>query len=133
MSNVQVSRNVSYNEFEVSNGDLLGQEEGEGEVSPLIPPCPRITLSIFSVPLSALVDTGSQITAMSESFYKYLTLHGKIVDLPVSNVVLFTAIVKKPTTIKKQISCNVMINSHIIQSNFLVVPHLSNQIIIGND
>lgn len=36
------------------------------------PLCPRVIVSIFSVPISSLIDTGGQITAMAEPFYFYL-------------------------------------------------------------
>ena len=98
-----------------------------------IPHCPRLIISIFNVPTSALVDTGSQVTCISEQYYKYISLHGKFTELPVSGVSLFTAVGRRPTTIKKQISLEVEIGNIRLPTNFLVVPGLSNQIILGND
>lgn len=66
--------------------------------------CPRIIMLFFSVPVQALLDTGSQITAISEEFAKYLSLHGKLDELLVSNIVIYTAIGRKDTTIKKQVN-----------------------------
>lgn len=61
-------------------------------------------LNFFGACFPVLVDTGSQITAVSESFAKYLSLHGRYEELPVSNIELFTAIERKSMVIKKQIS-----------------------------
>lgn len=46
------------------------------------------------MPVQALVDSSSQITAVSEKFYKYVVIHRKVTELAVSNVVPFTAIGK---------------------------------------
>lgn len=97
------------------------------------PICPRLILSLFAVPTRALIDTGSQITGISESFYKYLSMHGRFDELPVSNVTLYTAIGRKATVIKKQISCDISVGDFNFHSSFLVIPNLSNSIILGND
>ena len=59
--------------------------------------------------------------------------HGNLTELPVSNVVLTTAIGKKSTTIKKQILYEISIGDLKYISYFLVVPRLSNPVVIGND
>lgn len=133
MFNVETSRLYDYDDFSELDKNLIKVSDKKEEGRFLIQPCPRIILTIFAVPVLALVDTGSQITALSESFYKYLCGHGIFSELPVSNVTLFTAIGKKPTTIQKQVSCTVSINEQISNINFLIVPRLSNPIILGND
>lgn len=130
---MKVSRQDDCQFFGDLGRDLLEQNENKKETNDRIPPCLRIIVSLMSVPLQALIDSGSQITAISEEFYNYLLLHGKLTELPVSNVMLFTAIGKKSTTIKKQILCDVNIDGQNIGTSFLVVPHLSSQIILGND
>ncbi|XP_043471737.1 uncharacterized protein LOC122504619 [Leptopilina heterotoma] len=82
--------------FGLSHKDLDKENDINGNKKlSRIPLCPRIILTIFSVPIPALIDTGSQISAISENFYQYLSLHGKLTELPVSNLSLFTAIVPK--------------------------------------
>ena len=54
-------------------------------------------------------------------------------ELPVSNIILLTAIGRKPTTIKKQIFYEIMIGKQKYRSCFLVVPRLSSSLILGND
>ena len=67
------------------------------------PTHPQIIISFFVVPTPALVDIGSQITAISESFYEYFLQDGKITALPVSIMVLSTAIGKEPAIMMEQI------------------------------
>ena len=50
-----------------------------------------------------------------------------------SNIILLTAIGRKPTTIKKQIFYEIKIGKQKYQSCFLVVPRLSSSVILGND
>lgn len=62
-----------------------------------------------------------------------MKLHGKFNELPVSNITLLTAIGKKSTTIKKQVACTICIDGKHFDINLLIVPRLSNMIIIGSD
>ena len=134
MSSVEASRQHTYNELDDLSRDIDGSRElykGKGCVR--IPLCPKVIVTFFAVPVPALIDTGSQITAISWDFYEYLSLHGKLTEFPVSKVVVTTAIGKKPTTIRKQIWCEIHIGDEKYQSCFLVVPGLSNSVILGND
>lgn len=101
--------------FQDVNNNIDNNNNQECHKFPL---CPRVLACIQSVPIDALVDTGSQITAVSEIFCQYLKKYNKIVELPVSNVALLTAIGRKPTTIKKQILCDIQINGYQSQSYF---------------
>lgn len=128
-----MSRHDDYKFIGDIGHEICEPEKVNNEIKERTPPCLKIILTIKSVPLLALIDSGSQITAISEEIYKYLLLHGKLTELPVSNVILFTAIGKKSTTIKKQILCEIEIGGQIIQSRFLIVPYLISQLILGND
>lgn len=131
MRGINAPRPQTYNDFNDLFENVTDVNDNK-EVSKF-PPCPRITACIIAVPISALIDTGSQITAVSETFYQYLKTYHKVVELPVSNVTILTAIGKKLTHIKKQILCEIQIGSFKSQASFLVIPHLSNQVILGND
>lgn len=134
MCSVQTSRQCLYDQFQ-SLSDSLDKNEVVKTDNNLsrFPLCPRIIISLFSVPILALIDTGSQITTISEELYQYLSLHGKVTELPLSNVSIYAAIGKSSTNIKKQIFYDFMIGENKISSCFLVVPKLSAQIILGND
>lgn len=127
MASLQSSRLPVYNFDDISNSGCCEESEKIDKGAFKIPLCPRLTLSFLSVPVRALLDTGSQITAISESFYNYLKLHGTLTEFPVTNVSLFTAIGKK------QILCEIQVGGEKCSSYFLVVPNLSNMVILGND
>lgn len=83
--------------------------------------------------VDALIDSGSQITCMSEDFYKELILKTVVEELPTTNMQVITAISQKKTTIKKQIRVTFHISTMKYDSIFLIIPHLSSKIIFGND
>ena len=80
-----------------------------------------------------LLDSGSQITAISEDFYKELPTQERLSSLPVSNLYVTTAIGKKSTTIKKQIWLDIELGGRILSCPFLVIPFLTSSVILGND
>ena len=83
--------------------------------------------------MSALMDTGSQVTCISESFYQYIKDIEPPMELPVVNVAVYTAIGKKPTPVKKQIRVDVMVGNQKINTVFLVILQLTSNIILGSD
>lgn len=128
-----MSRRYSYEDFRNLESDLNIDHDNLNNEKFRIPLCPKIVVSIFSVPFPVLVDTGSQVTAISEECYKYLLMHATCVELPISSLSLFTAIGKKSTSIKKQVMIDLFLGENIYPSCFLVVPGLSNSLILGND
>ena len=79
------------------------------------------------------MDTGSQVTEISEKFYERLKCKKIIQELPVSNVIVSTAIGNKNTTVKKQalldFECDGYTNNHVC----LIIPYLSSDIILAKD
>ena len=96
-------------------------------------PSPHLQIKIFNHDVWALLDTGSQITAVSDTFYNKLIEGNQISELPVTNMVVSTAIGKKGTVIKRQILLEFHIGKYVNIHTFLVIPHLSSEIILGND
>lgn len=124
------SRRHYYDDFYTLSDYILGANENiNKQNASKFPICPRLVVCLFAVPTSALLDTGSQITAMSDTLYEYLKKYNNITELPVSNVVLLTAIGKKGTFVKKQVLCELQIGELKYQTSFLVVPNLSNALI----
>lgn len=109
MLNLNTSCWFDYQDFNDLGNDLLTTHENKNMVNMPIPTFPMVVLTIFGVPNRALIDTGSQITAISEEFYNYLSQHEPGNELPVSNVVLFTAIGRKSTIIRKQVAYNIFL------------------------
>ena len=60
-----------------------------------IPLSPHLLLKFKVIETWTLIDTGSQITAISEIFYEKLNKNGKLLEMPVSNMIISTAIGKK--------------------------------------
>lgn len=108
-------------------------DQDEGEVSGLLTGCPHLKVLVGERQMSVLLDSGSQVSAVSESFYKELLLKGEIRELPVTNLVISTAIGKKSTTIKRQIFIRIQIENMTTESSFFVVPYLTSEIILGHD
>ena len=50
----------------------------------------------------ALVDSGSQVTAISEDFYSKIKKDKRILELPVTNITVSTAIGSKMMSVKKK-------------------------------
>ena len=95
--------------------------------------CPHLKVNIMRKETIVLLDSGSQITAISEDFYKELSTQERLSSLPVSNLYVTTAIGKKSTTIKKQIWLEIELGGRILSCPFLVIPFLTSTVILGND
>ena len=68
MFSMETSRPYSYEFDDLSDGMEAETSKETEKIYPKIPTCPRIIISFFGVPTPALIDTGSQITAISEIF-----------------------------------------------------------------
>ena len=73
----------------------LNSDQRERNIFRKINPSPHLLLEIKHLTTWALLDTGSQITTMSESFYDKLKEKYKLNVLPVSKIFVSTAIGKK--------------------------------------
>ena len=92
---------------------------------------PHVLIKIFEQKAWFLVDSGSQICAVSENFYDLISQNNnKILELPVANMIVSTAIGKKRTSIRKKVYLNFEIGEY---SNFFVHTIFVNNIILGNN
>lgn len=94
---------------------------------------PRLLANIGNKKISVLLDSGSEVTCISESLYEELKNIQGISELPVSNIAVLLAIGKKRTTIKKQVQLKFMIGTLEFEYIFLVVSGLSSEILVGID
>ena len=90
--------------------------------------CVHLRVEIAGIISWALLDTGSQITCISEDYYKKLLANIRLTELPASNIHVATAIGKKATTIRKQVFLDFNMNGDKFTYSFLVVPYLSTEI-----
>lgn len=123
----------SYEFVEDLQKGIINSEGESNKNSNKIPKSPHILCNIKGFEVWSLVDTGSQISAISEEFYNELNKDKNFSDLPVSNIMVSTAIGKKSTSVKKQIYVEIDIDGQITPYVFLVIPCLSDKIILGND
>lgn len=65
--------------------------------------CPTISGKILGRNVSALLDTGSVVTCVSDGLYNELRRDEQVHELPVANVSVVTAVGRKTTPINKQI------------------------------
>lgn len=92
-----------------------------------------VSLNVLGHNIASLVDSGSQITCISEKLYQFLNSKFKLNELPVNNVLILSAIGRKATPVKRQILLDIYLGTLAIRTVFLIIPHLTNDIILGND
>lgn len=112
-------------------GKMKCSKRGNG--TSLIKPSPHVKLTMGDNIVKVLVDTGSQITCISEEFYLKLKRLYNLNELLVSNIYVSSAIGKKTTTVKRQILFDAFIGNIRCRNVFLVVPYLTSDGILGND
>lgn len=97
---------------------------------------PEISITLFNTPYSALLDSGASVSAISESLFKTLkndpSKH-KIPLLPLTGILLTTALNNKSVKINSQIYLTFFINDYETFGIFLIVPQFSIPLILGTD
>lgn len=94
---------------------------------------PRIRAVIEGHEVAVLIDSGSEVTVVSEKFYNELKNEYKIVELPVSNLNVSVAVGSKNIAIKRQVQLTLNIGNNKLTSPFLVVPGLATDVLVGID
>ena len=107
-----------------------GSAEVEGN-SPIISPGVRV--EIFSQSHEMLIDSGSEVTCISEAAYTIFKKDNKFPELPVSNLAVYVAVGRKTVKIARKVYLNVKIWKFQINYSFLVVTGLSTDLIMGAD
>ena len=92
---------------------------------------PRANIRIFDSEYPALLDSGSEVTCVSEALVNKLGNKGKLIKLPVSNLSVCVAVGRKATTIKQQVQIACKIEGKFFEFPFLVVPELAIDILTG--
>lgn len=96
---------------------------------------PGISLEIANTYVEALLDTGSAITVISEKFYNRLKNSDQLhmLDLPFRSVDIICALGQRKKLKTKQIAVEIKIQDFRIFTQFLVIPHLISDVILGRD
>ena len=97
--------------------------------------CPTIRIQLAGIQVEALVDTGSEISAISEKFYnENLPVFCKLHCLPVLGQAVRGATGSRTVSIKKQIFIPTFLeNKYQVDLIFLIIPFLNDKCIIGYD
>jgi hypothetical protein len=96
--------------------------------------CPRIKIKLLNQEISALVDTGCEISIMNEHLYNGLRHRGlKGLELPTQNINLVSAFNRKSNRIKKQALIEFKIGDINITQILLISPQLLTDVILGLD
>ena len=119
------------------NREFLLSEEYENinneQFKPILN-CPEITVQINKLDITALIDTGSNVTCLSEQWYNDNRQKiGKHEELPVTNTFIKTATNEKSRRISRIIMLPVTIQYHTTNIQILLVPNLVRPLIFGTD
>ena len=94
--------------------------------------CPMVTIQLENVTTRALIDSGSQISCISESFdERNAGVLSKALALPVVGISVIGATGGRPVKPKKQIYAEFSLGKLKSHGVFVVVPRLSKACIIG--
>lgn len=99
----------------------------------MIHSCPHLVIKIGNIKVDALLDTGSEISAISEEFFKILKSDTTLNVLPVSGMQLTLAVSKKATLVKHQAFLSMLVDNIEINHQVLIVPGLNQQMLLGSD
>jgi hypothetical protein len=96
--------------------------------------CPKLLIKILDLKISALIDTGCELSIMNDYLYNRLRLEGlKCFELSTQHVNLLSAFSKKSSWVKKQAMLGVSIGEVNINQIVLLSPQLLTDAILGLD
>ena len=95
--------------------------------------CPNIEIKMNGIPTFALIDSGSEVTAISEEFFEANEELKICPKLPLNGKIFQGALGSKSTTVKFQILCTVKVGKLTEEIIFLIIPKLGKNCIIGYD
>jgi hypothetical protein len=96
--------------------------------------CPRITIKIGKEEVSAILDTGCELTIMNETLHEKIKKRGdKYLELPAQNFTLVSAFNDRSRRVKRQIFWRVELGTASVDHVFLVSLQLLTSAILGID
>jgi len=141
-----IGREAFVDEFDVASFFKYNADEielkGEGEAKytfyyiaeDKLHECPGILVGIGGEELSAILDTGCELTLMNEDLYERIKQRGsKYLELPAQHLTLVSAFKDKSRRVKRQIFVPVELCTVVIDHVFLVSPQPLNSAILGVD
>lgn len=112
--------------------DALEEDEDPETNNTVINKCPEIQIKLNKIPVTALIDSGSELNGVSEAWYRHNkeTL-GKVETLNLSNTNVRGALGTKSKLIRKQILLEVEIDNYRFDLVFFIIPSLNKECILG--
>lgn len=108
--------------------------EPDVEAPQINPQCPEFDVRVNGIDVRALIDTGSQVSAVSEIFYKAnFERLSQCPTLPLTAVTVTSATEKKATKVSRQFYAMIQLQQVSGACTLLVVPKLTVDCIIGID
>lgn len=108
-------------------------EEPMSEIKPVVT-LPTVDIDVENVRTVTLIDSGSQITGVSESFLgELIQENGKIPRIPARCTTLMGALGNKEAKVKEQVFLTFTLGNVEFEYPFLVIPGLARNIILGYD
>lgn len=119
----------------VGGEELLSDSEKEDATRARKMSCPTISLEVFGEATEALIDSGSEITAVSEQFFKVVSKSTNgLPILPVVGITVRGAVGTKEQKIKQQVLLKVIVEATMeMDIVCLVVPGLVRPMVLGCD
>lgn len=110
--------------------DILDEDEPKLKGLPVLL---KVMLDIEDHRTQCLVNSGSQVTAISQIFYNELLQNNPyLLRLP-SKCLTLLATFRRKTKIKEQVYLTLVMGGCLVDYPFIVVPGLSRKIILGRD
>ena len=97
---------------------------------------PRISALLLGEEVTVLVNSGSDVTCVSERYYGEIKARNEkesFNELPVSNITVCVAVGTKATVIKEQVQLVWTIDKMAFEFPFLIVPNLLTDVLVGMD
>lgn len=96
--------------------------------------CPYIYINVQDDLYIMLVDSGAEISLISVLYDEEISKKtGQLPTLPLTGLSIYNAIGNQKTKAERQVLIPLRIDSQIIHTPFIVMPHLNEGGIIGND
>lgn len=92
----------------------------------------EVDITIADQKVVCLIDTGSDITCISETFWQSL-MHTNIALLPIKPIQIRGAVGQKSSKITQLVLLPLKIGNTVVETAFLIVPNLIRPVILGFD
>jgi hypothetical protein len=97
-----------------------------------LPTSPHVKLKFPDKEVTAIADSGAEISLMSEKMYEELTLAGlPTLELPIEGAILINSLGTRCKGIKKQVLLHFTLGTDGFEQNFLVCSKLIGPVILG--